>query len=301
MDRATRPEGNIADIQHGWEVYGSDEQKVGNFSEVQNNYIVAHKGFFFPKDLYIPFAAIERIEHDRVYLNVVKDDVDGQGWDTYPDDNTAATATGAGMMGAEGVRPQVPDAIGTPGLAGTTDEGGRPVRASSTAGTAGTTGATAGTTGWGTAERRTEATIPSAGTTEGDKLYLHEEQLQANKQREQTGEVRIGKEIVEEQQTINVPVTREEVYVERIPGDRQPDQHGIDASANETISVPVSEETVNVEKVPVMTEEVRVGKREVQENRQVTDTVKREQARVENDGNARVAGDDNATPDGRKI
>ena len=40
--------------------------------------------------------------------------------------------------------------------------------------------------------------------------------------------------------------------------------------------VPVSEEQVNVTKTPVVTGEVRVGKRAVQENQQVTDTVQRD-------------------------
>jgi uncharacterized protein (TIGR02271 family) len=289
VDRATRPEGNIADIQHGWEVYGSDEQKVGNVSEVENNYIVAHKGFFFPKDLYIPFSSVARIEHDRVYLNVMKDAVDSQGWDTYPDQLGAATSSGA--MGADATRANMPDAIGTPGLAGATDEGGRTVRASGI-GTAG--GINAGRA----AERTAETAMSSAGTDK-DTLYLHEEQLRVNKQRQQAGEVRIGKDVVEEQKTVNVPVTREEVFVERTPGDGQPDSHDMDASAKETIRVPVTEEKVTVEKVPVMTEEVRVGKREVQENQQVTDTVRRERARIENDGNTRIAGDTGTTDRGK--
>lgn len=244
MDSATRPEGNISDVQHGWDVYGSDEQKVGNVSEVQSGYIVAHKGFFFPKNLYIPFSAVARIEHDRVYLNVAKDVVDSQGWDAYP-----------GQAGA---------------------------------------------TGWGAGERGAENEMPAAKTA-GDTLHLHEEQLQVHKERRQTGEVRVGKEVVEEQKTINVPVTREEVYVERVPGDGKPDQHTMGDSAAETVSVPVSEERVNVEKVPVLTEEVRVGKREVQESRQVTDTVQRERARIENESNVRLQNADDATSDRGKL
>jgi uncharacterized protein (TIGR02271 family) len=290
VDFASTPEGRIADIQHGWDVYGSDEEKVGNVSEVRNNYIVAHKGFFFPKDLYIPTAAISRIEHDRVYLNVAKADVDNQGWDAYPDQGGTVPTTG--MTGAETTREEIPDAIGTPGLTGTTDEGGQTVRAGAT------DTAAMGEKGWDTAERRTE-TAGRRGDTDNT-MYLHEEELQVNKQRQQSGAARIGKEVVEEQQTINVPVTREEAYVERIPGDRQPDSHTLDESAGEKISVPLSEEKVNVEKVPVTTEEVRVGKREVTENRQVSDTVRREEARIENEGDARIKGDADTTDRGKR-
>jgi len=150
-----------------------------------------------------------------------------------------------------------------------------------------------GSTGWGAAERTSE----TAASTKvgGETLYLHEEQLQVNKERQQAGEVRVGKEVVEEQQTINVPVTREEVFVERVAGDGRPDQYNLNESAGQTINVPVSEETVTVEKVPVVTEEVRVGKREVQETRQVTDTVRHERARIENDGNVRTEDDTEIT------
>lgn len=291
MDNATRPEGNISDVQHGWDVYGSDEEKVGSVSEVAGSYIVAHKGFFFPKDLYIPFSAIARIEHDRVYLNVAKDAVDSQGWEASPD---AGATSNTGAMGAETVRSGIPDAIGTPGLSGSVDEGGRPVRAAGSGGTG------MGAGGWEAGQRRGEQATPP-GRTGGDTLHLHEEQLQVNKERQQAGEVRVGKEVVEEQKTVNVPVTREEVVLERVPGDGKPDQHTIDDSAAETVRMPVSEETVRVEKVPVTTEEVRVGKRAVQENRQVTDTVHRERARIENDGDVRVQNGDDSTTERGKI
>ena len=284
MDDATRPEGSISDIRHGWDVYGADQEKVGDVAEVQPDYIIAHKGFFFPKDLYIPVSAIARIEHDRVYLNVAKDAVDSQGWDNYPDQ--AGMATDVAGRDATAVRSRIPDAIGTPGLSGTIDEGGRTVPASGT-------GTSMGSTGWGAAERTSE----TAASTRvgGETLYLYEEQLQVNKERQQAGEVRVGKEVVEEQQTINVPVTREEVFVERVAGDGRPDQYNLNESAGQTINVPVSEETVTVEKVPVVTEEVRVGKREVQETRQVTDTVRHERARIENDGNVRTEDDTEIT------
>lgn len=61
----------------------------------------------------------------------------------------------------------------------------------------------------------------------------------------------------EEQKTISVPVTREEVFI--------------------------------IEKVPVIIEEVRIGRRLVRETRLVTETVRREVLRVEHEGNSRVA------------
>jgi stress response protein YsnF len=50
----------------------------------------------------------------------------------------------------------------------------------------------------------------------------------------------------------------------------------------------VTEEEVRVEKKPVVKEEITVGKRRVQETETVRDTVRREEARVEETGAARV-------------
>jgi uncharacterized protein (TIGR02271 family) len=48
--------------------------------------------------------------------------------------------------------------------------------------------------------------------------------------------------------------------------------------------VPLSEERVSVEKTPVVNEEVRVGKRQVQDTKRVTDTVRGEELRGEHEG-----------------
>lgn len=124
-------------------------------------------------------------------------------------------------------------------------------------------------------------------TNEQRKLRLREEQLHATKETVQTGEVGLRKEVVTEQQTLNVPVTHEEVVIERraVPGgqvDTTPIGEG------ETIHVPVSEERVNVTKTPVVTGEVEIGKRAVEEKQQVSDTVKKERARIEQKGDASI-------------
>lgn len=126
-------------------------------------------------------------------------------------------------------------------------------------------------------------------TEESRAVPIREEQLQANKERVQTGEVRIGKEIVTEEKTINVPVQREEVVIERRNFAPQDADAEIGADS-ETIRVPVSEEQVNVEKRPVVTGEVRVGKQTFQENQQVSDTIRREEPRLEREGDINVRG-----------
>ena len=61
-------------------------------------------------------------------------------------------------------------------------------------------------------------------------------------------------------------------------------RHPSSGRAAQTIDVPVREERVDLEKQPVVYEEVEVGKTQVQETRKVSDTVRREEARIEREG-----------------
>ncbi len=134
----------------------------------------------------------------------------------------------------------------------------------------------------------TSARNTRANPEEGHRLQLREEQLQVYKRSVQTGEVRLGKEIVTEQKTIDIPVTHEEVVIERRPASGQVSDTPI--GEEETIRIPVSEEQVNISKQTVETGEVALGKRKVQEAQQVSDTVHREEAPIEREGNVNVQG-----------
>src|SRR5579859_784445 len=137
------------------------------------------------------------------------------------------------------------------------------------------------TMGW---DRRPEMTGTAMTGDTQRTVQLRKEELQARKIPVETGSVHLGKDVVEEQRTMDVPVTHEEVYVERRPVDRRPSDRPISESDTETIRVPVTEERVEVEKQPVVYEEVGVGKRVTQETRQVSDTVRREELRMDNEG-----------------
>jgi uncharacterized protein (TIGR02271 family) len=119
------------------------------------------------------------------------------------------------------------------------------------------------------------------------RLRRYEEQLQAQTTPQQVGDVTVSKRVVEERQTIEVPVTREEVRVERRPVDATTtyDASGAvgdpaatgEAFAGETIRVPVMEEQVQVQKVARPVEEIEISKVQTQDTRQVDDTVRREE------------------------
>ena len=122
---------------------------------------------------------------------------------------------------------------------------------------------------------------------ERERIELREEELRASKERVKAGEVRVHKDVVTEKKSIDVPVTREEVVVERHPVSGRPVSG--DIGKDEEIRIPVTEEKVRVDKTPVVKEEITVGKRQVHETEKVRDTVRREEARIEEKGDARVS------------
>lgn len=116
--------------------------------------------------------------------------------------------------------------------------------------------------------------------TEERSLRLHEERLDITKERVQLGELQVRKELIETEQTVQVPLTREEIYVERRPViDGRYD--GVSIGDNEVIRIPIIEERIEVTKRPVVVEEVIIGKRKVQETKEVRDIVMKEEARIE--------------------
>ena len=136
----------------------------------------------------------------------------------------------------------------------------------------------------------TSASDTATNTEEEGKLQLREEQLQVYTRSVQTGEVRLGKEVVTEQKTINVPVTHEEVVIEHHPASGPVSETPL--GKGETIRIPISEEQVNVTKQTVETGEVAVGKRQIQETQQVSETIRREEARIEREGQVHIQGSD---------
>ena len=124
------------------------------------------------------------------------------------------------------------------------------------------------------------------------KLQLRKEELDIDKNKVKIGEVEISKEIIEEQKVVDVPVTHEEVVIERKAIGNEPSDLPI--GVEETIHIPVSEERVEVGKHTVVTGEVSANKREKEETRQVRETLNREEARLRKDGDPNIVSDHRA-------
>lgn len=127
-------------------------------------------------------------------------------------------------------------------------------------------------------------------TVKDGKLFLRKEELDIAKDRFQTGEVNLRKEIIEEQKTVDVPVTREEVVIERRSIDNEVSD--IPIGEEESIHIPVSEERIEVGKHTVITGEVLASKRAVEDTKHIDETIKREEARVEVEGDPNIVDDD---------
>ena len=73
------------DLHEHMHVYSSDNQNVGHIAGVYEDSFLIHKGYFLPKDRYIPYSAIAAIEHDRVQLNMSVSEIQEKEWEVRPD------------------------------------------------------------------------------------------------------------------------------------------------------------------------------------------------------------------------
>jgi len=122
-------------------------------------------------------------------------------------------------------------------------------------------------------------------------IPLREEQLNVEKQRVQKGEVRVYKDVVTEQQHIDVPVSHEEVVIEQTSAS-EARLADTPIGQDEAIRIPISEEQVNVTKQTIQTGEVDVTKRKVQGEQRVSGTVRREEPRIEKSGDVNIRKDE---------
>jgi len=143
----------------------------------------------------------------------------------------------------------------------------------------------------GTADATVTAGKTDPKTDDVLRVPVHEEELTATKRPVEQGQVRIEKDVVTEQRTLDVPVTDERITVTR----RAVDREGVadtDAFTEGTIEVPVRGEEVDLQKRVRVAEEVEIGKEAVQRTETVSGTVRREEVHVEDEttGTGTVSG-----------
>lgn len=118
------------------------------------------------------------------------------------------------------------------------------------------------------------------------KLYLQEEQLSLFKRWVQTGEVCIRKEIIIDEKNIVVPVTREELVIEkRVPGGENTENT---RGGENIIRIPISEERVEIIKHRVVLENVSIYRHQFQELQHIEEMLKKEEIHINTTGEAEV-------------
>jgi uncharacterized protein (TIGR02271 family) len=124
----------------------------------------------------------------------------------------------------------------------------------------------------------------TSGPTTDDAMTRSEEQLHVGTERVETGRARLRKYVVTEQETVTVPVTREEVRLEREPI--------TDANVGEAMSGPdiseeehevvLTEERPVVAKETVPVERVKLGTETVTDTETVNAEVRKEEIELDN-------------------
>lgn len=260
------------ELQRGMDVIAADGDKIGEVEDARGQYIVVKKGFLIPSDYYIPADRISTVDDSGVHLSMTKDQALDEQWRQPPADTTVTPERGT----SAGTVPTGTDdfdsaSYGGPVGAGTaTDLSPEERSRSGRTGGAGQT-ASASTDQMGTADDTDTFRVP-----------IVEEELTATRHPVDRGTVRIEKDVVEEERSIDVPVTEEEVHV--TPRSAATDDVPADyAIHDDTIEVPVQGEEVEVQKQPHVTGELEVTKRPVKKTRHVQDTVRREEAHLADD------------------
>ena len=230
--------------QKGMDVYGSDNEKIGEVDSVESDYFVVRKGFFFPEDHYIPVDAVSTYDDNGIYLTYTKDQVLEQQWTAPPTAGTTLAGTEADYRESDLNQVDTSTRAGQDVAYDDLDTGR-------------------------TATERDQASIS-----------VHEEELVARRREVERGDVEINKRVVAEEQSIDVPVTEEQVEVTRRAVDRDvvPGEHAFE---EETIEIPVHGEEVDVEKRTRVTEEIDIDKTAQQHTERVSDTVRREEVEIE--------------------
>ncbi|WDF33206.1 PRC and DUF2382 domain-containing protein [Arthrobacter agilis] len=173
-----------------------------------------------------------------------------------------------------------------------------------TSNTAGLATGTTGTTGFEPGfqagderhDRKDTVGHDTSGPTTDEAMTRSEEQLHVGTERREAGKARLRKYVVTENVTQTVPVTHEEVRIEREPitNANRGDAHDGPAISEEEHEVVLHAERPVVEKEAVAVERVRLDKETVTEQETVTDEVRKEKIELLDDSDA-ATGDTDTT------
>lgn len=240
----------------GKTLLGADGDKLGTidtlYADRENGeptFTTVHTGLFGSKTSFVPLAEAE-VRGDDVVVPYAKDLV-----------KDAPTIEGdSDLSPEEEERLYSHYGLSTAGLSSTgTDTG----------------------TGWtaSTESRERSAGHDTSGPDTDDAMTRSEEHLQVGTQQVETGRARLRKYVTTETETVDVPVSKERVTLEREPVTEANAGQALDGPdiSEEEHEVVLTEERPVVAKETVPVERVRLGKEQVTEDVTVTEDVRKEQ------------------------
>jgi uncharacterized protein (TIGR02271 family) len=193
---------------------------------------------------------------------------------------------GVGGYGTTGTDTTGTDTTGTAGYE--TTGTGTGTAGLGTAGTAGYETTGTGTAGYTDGDTNRHGTVghDTSGPTTDDAMTRSEEQLRVGTQQVEAGRARLRKYVVTENVTTNVPVSHEEVRIEREPITDANVGDALDGPAisEEEHEVTLHAERPVVQKEAVPVERVRLDVDTVTEQETVSDSVRKEQIEADTDG-----------------
>jgi uncharacterized protein (TIGR02271 family) len=267
----------------GQDVYDESGDKIGSAAEVylddetgQPEWVTVRTGMFGTKESFVPIRDAN-LTDDGVRVPVskskVKDapkiDTDGHLSPQEEEELYRYYGLGSGTTTQTTTTTE-----STTGMAATT-------------GTAGTGVAGTGLAGTGTTDVNEHGTVghDTSGPTTDDAMTRSEERLNVGTRSEEVGRARLRKYVVTENVTESVPVSREEVRLEREPITDANVGSALDGPAisEEEHEVVLHAETPVVEKEAVPVERVRLDTTTVTEQEQVSEGLRKEEIEVEGD------------------
>jgi uncharacterized protein (TIGR02271 family) len=272
----------------------NDGDKLGKIGNVylddrtgEPAWATVNTGLFGTKESFVPLATA-RIEGDQLVVPFDKAKVkdapkvadDGHIGDDEQEELYRYYGLSSAGYGHEGTGD-------TAGYAGTADADTYGGDRTSGVGTSGV-----GTSGVGTesgfASGNEAGTVghDTSGPTTDNAMTRSEEQLHVGTETRESGRARLRKYVVTEQETVTVPVQREEVRIEREPITDANRGEALDGPAisEEEHEVVLHEERPVVEKEAVPVERVRLDTETVTDHQQVTEEVRKEQIDTDGDG-----------------
>ena len=256
----------------GRNVVGSDGEKIGKISEIYEDpdtgkpeWATVSSGLFGTKSNFVPLAGASPDGED-VRAQVTKDQVkDAPGVENDGDLSEAEERRLFEHYGVPYTSEGTTTAQGAPNGGQQTDLTNR---------------ADTGRVDTG----REQVGHDTSGPTTDDAMTRSEEELRVGTRQREAGRARLRKYVVTENVTQTVPVSREEVTIEREPitdANRGDALDGPEISEEEH-EVVLHEDEVVVDKQTVAKERVRLDTRTVTEDQEVTEQVRKEQ--IETDG-----------------